>query len=485
MKIIPVSPFDYVVFGGAGDLALRKLYPSLLRREADGQLPTDARIIGASRSAKADNEFRELVKQHCEENLGDSFPADVWETFAKRLSYCKIDATTEADYKKLKTTLDQHKDRVRVFYLAMSPALFGATAENLHAVGLHKNDSRIVLEKPVGRDLPTFREIDDQVGKFFSEEQIYRIDHYLGKETVQNLTALRFSNILFANVWNADNIDHIQITAAETVGLGERAGYYDKYGAMRDMVQNHLLQLLCLVAMEPPAKFDQDSLRDEKLKVLKALRRWKPENLNDVVFGQYAKGMMVQTPVPGYTDELGKDSHTETFVALKTYIDNWRWSGVPIYLRTGKRMEVKHSEIVIQFKQVPHSIFGDDMRMAANRLVLRLQPDEGVSLELMTKDPGPGGMRLRQAGLDLSFQQEFDVDFPDAYERLLLDVVRGNSTLFMRRDEVEAAWSWIGPLLEHKENSNEAPKPYKAGSWGPKESGFLIYQEGNQWNEDL
>ena len=484
MKISPVSDFDYVVFGGTGDLALRKLYPSLLKREADGQLPAGARIIGASRAAKKDAEFITAVKENCEKHLGSAFPAKAWGTFEKRLSYCKVDATDGNDYKALKKRLDEQQ-RIRVFYLALAPSLFGATAENLHAVGLHENDSRIVLEKPVGRDLETFKEIDDQVCRFFEEKQIYRIDHYLGKETVQNLTALRFSNILFANIWNADNIDHIQITAAETVGLGARAGYYDQYGAMRDMVQNHLLQLLCLVAMEPPSKFNQDALRDEKLKVLKSLRPWNTASTAEqVVFGQYGSGQIDGKKLESYAEELGKDSRTETFVTLKTYVDNWRWSGVPFYLRTGKRMDEKMSEIVIQFKQVPHSIFGPSVKMNANRLVLRLQPNEGVSLELMIKDPGPGGMRLRDAGLDLSYSDE-DLGFPDAYERLLLDVVRGNSTLFMRRDEVEAAWTWIGPLLDYWENSVEQPKPYKAGSMGPNDSFAMMIKDGRQWDEDM
>ncbi len=486
-RIIPVDPFDYLVFGGTGDLALRKLYPSLLQREDDGQLPEKARIFGAARHETPHEDFIAMVKENCQEHLGAQFPETAWPRFAQRLTYLCLDVTKLEDFEALKTVLEQEPDAIRVYYLAMAPSLFGQTAANLHAVGLHENNARIVLEKPVGRDLETFQQIDDQVRAHFDESQIYRIDHYLGKETVQNLAALRFSNILFTHVWDADHIDHVQITVAETVGLGERAGYYDRYGAMRDMVQNHLLQLLCLVAMEPPSQLEQDMLRDEKLKVLNALRPW-PEAINgDVVFGQYEKGAIGGEEVPGYQDELGQDSRTETFVALRTFVDNWRWKGVPFYLRTGKRLASRHSEIVIQFKQVAHSVFDDTItssQMQPNRLVLRLQPDEGVSLELMTKDPGPGGMRLRQVKLDLSFQKEFNLHFPDAYERLLLDVVRGNSTLFMRRDEVEAAWRWIGPLLSHWEHSSDKPRSYAAGSWGPLDSNYMIYKDNNRWHEE-
>ena len=486
-RIIPVEPFDYLVFGGTGDLALRKLYPSLLQRDADGQLPVKARIFGAARHDSNRDSFIKQVKKHCQEYLGAQFPKAAWDLFAERLDYLRMDVTQPDDFARLKEALDQEPNAVRVYYLAMAPSLFGQTAANLHAVGLHENQARIVLEKPVGRDLETFQQIDDQVRAHFEENQIYRIDHYLGKETVQNLAALRFSNILFTHVWDADYIDHVQITVAETVGLGERAGYYDRYGAMRDMVQNHLVQLLCLVAMEPPSQLEQDMLRDEKLKVLRALRPWSNTIASDVVFGQYEKGSIGGKEVPGYLEELGEESRTETFVALRTYVDNWRWKGVPFYLRTGKRLASRHSEIVIQFKNVAHSVFDETItatQLQPNRLVLRLQPDEGVSLELMTKDPGPGGMRLREAKLDLSFQKEFNLHFPDAYERLLLDVVRGNSTLFMRRDEVEAAWHWIGPLLRYWENSSDKPRPYAAGSWGPLDSNYMIYKDNNRWHEE-
>lgn len=489
-KIIVVDPFDYVVVGGTGDLAKRKLFPALYHRELDGQLPEDARIIGVARSQLTTEAFKAQV----EEALHEFVPqADIDEaTFARflnRFSYQPNDAFTVDGYKKLKDTLDEFPDRVRVIYLATPPSLFGPVSAFLAEVGLNGPRDRLVLEKPLGHDLPSSQEINADVAKAFDEAQVYRIDHYLGKESVQNLMALRFGNVLFESIWSNAVVDHVQITVAEHIGAGDRAAYYSKSGALRDMVQNHLAQLLCLTAMEAPASMDADSVRDEKLKVLRSLRPFAADDLaQNVVRGQYTSGAIDGESVPAYATELGEPSKTETYVALKAYVDNWRWAGVPFYLRTGKRLPVRSSEIVIQFKSIPHSIFRPYTTDQAvpNRLVIRLQPDEGVSLRLMTKDPGPGGMRLRAASLDLSFKDEFELErFPDAYERLLLDVVRGNRTLFMRRDELEAAWEWVTPILNAWTASDEEPKPYQSGSWGPTAAAMLMDRDGRHWHEDM
>jgi glucose-6-phosphate 1-dehydrogenase len=383
--------------------------------------------------------------------------------------------------------LGKEPERIRVIYLAVGPDLFGPICERLGSHGLVNRETRVVIEKPLGKDLASSRKVNDTIGKVFPESRIYRIDHYLGKETVQNLMALRFANALLEPVWNAGHIDHVQITVAETVGLSGRAGYYDTSGALRDMVQNHILQLLCLTAMEPPPSIDADAVRDEKLKVLRALKPIDASNAAQVtVRGQYRAGASGGGAVPGYLEELGAStSKTETFVAIKAEIANWRWAGVPFYLRTGKRLEARESEIVVNFRPVPHSIFGAGAgAIRANQLVIRLQPDEGVKLWLMIKDPGPGGMRLQQVPLDMSFAQAFGVRNPDSYERLLTDVVRGNQTLFMRRDEVEAAWAWIDPILAAWAASPELPKPYTAGSWGPAAAVALIERDGRTWYEN-
>ncbi len=371
-----------------------------------------------------------------------------------------------------------------VFYLATGPALFAPICERLGRFGLAGGQARLVVEKPLGRDLASARAVNNEIGQVFPEDRVYRIDHYLGKEAVQNLMALRFANGLFEPLWNAAHIDHVQITVAESLGVEGRAGYYDTAGALRDMVQNHILQLLCLVAMEPPAQLDADAVRDEKLKVLRALKPLGDAlSASNVVRGQYRAGASAGGAVPGYLQELDAPaSNTETFVAMKAEIENWRWAGVPFYLRTGKRLAERVSEIVVTLRPVPHSVFDASAGpIMANRLVIRLQPDEGVQLWLMVKDPGPGGMRLRNLPLDMSFASAFGARNPDAYERLVLDVVRGNQTLFMRRDEVEAAWSWIEPLLDAWGQSADAPKPYTAGTWGPSAAIALIERDGRTW----
>jgi len=487
-RIIPVQPFDYVVFGATGDLTTRKLIPALYYRFHDGQFDERSRIIGVSRAAMSDADFqavaREAVELHVPET--DRDPASL-ERFLSCFSYVAADVTRSGEDSSLSGSLRDDPEIVRAFYLAVSPALFAPICVFIADKGYWRPDARVVLEKPLGRDLDSSMEINDAVSRVFAEDQIYRIDHYLGKETVQNLLALRFGNILFEPIWDAAHIDHIQITVAEDVGAGTR-GYYDDSGALRDMVQNHLMQLLCLVAMEPPASDDANALRDEKLKVLRSLKPIRGEAVQRcTVRGQYRGGATNGASVPGYQDELPPErrgSRTETFVAIKAEVENWRWAGVPFYLRTGKRMASRVSEIVIQFRDIPHSIFDHaEGAPKPNRLVIRLQPDEGVKLFLMIKDPGPGGLRLREVALNLSFAEAFQERTPEAYERLLLDVVRGNQTLFMRRDELEQAWLWIDPIREAWDNASDAPQPYTAGTWGPTGSVALIERDGRTWNE--
>lgn len=485
-QIIPVDPFDFIIFGGTGDLAERKLLPALYHRQRDHQFSEPTRIIGASRTKMSDAEFRDFARKALSEHVR---PADIdaaeLEKFIGRLSYVAVDAKTGEGFSKLKKAVGDSK-AIRAFYLAVAPALFGDISARLKEHDMVTPNSRIVVEKPIGRDLASARALNDLIGDDFDEHQIFRIDHYLGKETVQNLMALRFANALYEPLWNSAHIDHVQITVAETVGLEDRVTYYDKAGALRDMVQNHILQLLCLVAMEAPGSMEADAVRDEKLKVLHSLKKINGlEAPKSTVRGQYRAGASSGGPVKGYIEELANgDSNTETFVAIKAEIANWRWAGVPFYLRTGKRLATRVSEIVIEFKPIPHSIFSENAgRIEANQLVIRLQPDEGVKQWIMIKDPGPGGMRLRQIPLDMSFAESFHERNPDAYERLIMDVIRGNQTLFMRRDEVEAAWKWIDPILNAWSESRQEAQGYTAGTWGPSSSIALIERDGRTWHE--
>ncbi len=485
-RVIAVEPFDLVVFGATGDLAVRKLIPALYHRFADGQIPGSARVIGASRRALTNEAFRDMARDALETHVpAGQRDATSVAAFVARLSYVAIDAQGETGWPELVAALGPQVN-IRVFYLATGPDLFGPICEQLAAHGL-ASEARVVVEKPIGKSLESARAVNDAIGAAFPEERVYRIDHYLGKETVQNLMALRFANALFEPLWNSAHIDHVQITVAETLGVEGRAGYYDTAGALRDMVQNHILQLVCLVAMEPPTNLSADAVRDEKLKVLKSLVPLTDGSaLEHSVRGQYRAGASAGGPVRGYLEELGNAaSHTETFVALRADIANWRWAGVPFYLRTGKRLANRVSEIVVAFRPIPHSVFDASAGpIVANRLVIRLQPDEGVKLWLMIKDPGPGGMRLQHVPLDMSFATVFGVRNPDAYERLLMDVVRGNQTLFMRRDEVEAAWSWVGPILDAWTESREAPRQYTAGTWGPSAAIALIERDRRTWHEE-
>ena len=483
-QFIPVTPFDLVVFGAAGDLSLRKLIPSLFHRWRDQQIPSESKIIGVSRTAMSSDEFRTLaVESFCKFHPKEVIDDSEWARFSELLHYCELDAVNDnADWSGLKALLDGAGEKQRVYYLALPPALYGKVSANIVGAGLKSADTHIVLEKPIGKDLASACEINEAVGAVFDEKSIFRIDHYLGKETVQNLIVLRFMNSLFEPVWNSNAIDHVEITVAESIGVGGRAGYYDTAGALRDMVQNHLLQLLCLVAMEPPLDLEPDTVRDEKIKVLRALRPITPKNVRDAtVRGQYGKGASDGEAVPGYLDELGKQSNTETFVAIKANIDNWRWKGVPFYLRTGKRMAERYSEIIIQFKEVAHALIKDGGALQPTRMVIRLQPDEGVKLLLVTKDPGPGGMRLRYVPLNLSYAEHFEARYPDAYERLLMAVVRGDLALFMRRDEVESAWQWVDGVLEAWKVDETPAHTYAAGTDGPAQAAMMLDRDGREW----
>ncbi len=487
-RVISVAPFDYVVFGGTGDLSRRKLLPALYHRFRDGQIVAGSRIIAVSRRAMSDDEYRAFTREALEKFLPeeerDGSTADA---FLGMLFYVSADAAADTGWDNLVEVLRGSEDKVRAFYLAVGPDLIDGICAAIGRHDLVTPLTRVVIEKPVGKDLASAVRVNEAVGAVFAEEQVFRIDHYLGKETVQNLMVLRFGNVLYEPLWNSALIDHVQITVAETLGAESRGGYYDTAGALRDMLQNHMLQLLCLVAMEPPDSLDANAVRDEKLKILKALKPISPHNIDAVtVRGQYRAGIADGGAALGYPEEIGVGkSSTETFVALKAEISTWRWAGVPFYLRTGKRLPARMSEIVIAFKHVPHSIFPMDAgALHANRLVLRLQPDEGVKQWIMIKDPGPGGMRMRHVPLDMSFASAFNVRNPDAYERLLLDVIRGNQTLFMRRDEVEAAWRWVDPIREAWERSGMPPKPYVAGSWGPSAAIALIERDGRTWHED-
>jgi len=482
-----IQPFDMVLFGGTGDLVMRKLLPALYHQHQDGNLPESGRVLCLGRSQPDQENYLQSALTHARKYLGEAFNDKDWASFAARVRYLKLDAQDKAAYASLASVLNERPEHVRVFYLATAPNLFAGICENLASVGLNKGVSRVVLEKPLGHDLASSQVINAQVGKYFKEAQIYRIDHYLGKEAVQNLMALRFGNTLFEPLWRREWIRDVQITVTEQVGVEGRGDFYDKAGALRDMVQNHLLQVLCIIAMEPPASTDPDAVRDEKLKTLRALRRFGPNEVaTKTVRGQYKAGALAGGPVIGYLDEPGiaPNSTTQTFVAIKAEIDTWRWAGVPFYLRTGKRMQERLAEIVINFRPVPHSIFGLPAGgQSANRLVIQLQPEESVRLYLLAKQPGDQ-MRLRSVHLDLDFDEFFKARRPDAYERLLTDVIRGRLTLFMRRDELEEAWKWVEPILHVWEASDEPPKSYTAGTWGPAASSALLSRDGFCWHEE-
>ena len=479
--------FDMVLFGGTGDLVMRKLLPALYQAHKAGLLHQDGRIIALGRKDLGRDGYLAQVQEKARSHIEPGFDPAVWAAFLERIDFHKLEAAAPDDYASLAQRLGPDGERVTVCYLATTPDLFTTICGQLAAVGLNRPSVRVVLEKPLGHDLDSSASINDAVARYFAEDQTYRIDHYLGKESVQNLMAIRFGNALFEPLWRHEWVDNVQITIAEDIGVEGRGEFYDKTGALRDMVQNHLLQLLCIVAMEPPATLEANAIRDEKLKALKALKPFSAEDVAlKTVRGQYKAGAVGGRPVPGFHDEanIPADSRTETFVALRAEIANWRWAGVPFFLRTGKRMQERLAEIVINFRGVPHSLFENPVgQHTANRLVIRLQPEESIRLYFLAKEPGDA-MRLQSTHLDLDFQSMYKVRRADAYERLLLDVIRGRLALFMRRDELVEAWRWVEPIIENWEHSTVPPKSYTAGTWGPAASTGLLSRAGAAWNEE-
>jgi glucose-6-phosphate 1-dehydrogenase len=474
-----------VIFGATGDLAQKMLFPSLYFLDLDGFLPTDLIVVGTARADLSDADFAAQTRTQVMARAEGYFSEEVWTRFARRIQYCAGDAQKAETYKQI---ADRLRDRGEiVFYLSTSPVFYATIARNLKDVGLAHEKARIAVEKPLGHDLDSCLKIEAALAEAFTENRIFRVDHYLGKETVQNLLALRFANTLFEPLWNKDSIEHVQITVAETIGVEGRWSYYDSYGALRDIVQNHLLQLLCLVAMEPPASLEPDSVRNEKVKVLRSLRPIRGDEVEQLtVRGQYTKGFSAEGALAGYTEETGgKPSDTETFVALCAHIENWRWAGVPFYLRTGKRMASRSTEIVVQFRAVPHSIF-PRQGLQANRLTIRLQPEEEISLLLMNKTPSLelGGMELKPLSLNLSLIDAFKKTRRRiAYERLLLGALAGSQILFVRRDETETAWSWIDAIADGWKERGMKPAPYPAGTWGPPASYKLTERNGDSWSD--
>jgi len=484
----PVSAFDLVIFGGTGDLAARKLIPAMYHRHCAGQLPEQGRIIALGRKDLSNDGYIDAIFDKSRSLITEEYFDDgQWQAFSKRIEYLQLDAASDADFDRLSEHLQDAAERTRIFYLSTSPDLFAGICSRLSQSGLALANSRVVLEKPLGRDLKSADEINACVESVFGEDQIYRIDHYLGKEAVQNLMALRFGNSIFEPLWSHGKIRDVQITLAEKLGVEGRGEFYDSTGTLRDMVQNHLMQLLCIVAMEPPISMDADNVRDEKLKVIRSLEPFTPESvITDAVRGQYHAGAVDGSEVAGYCEEPGidADSRTETFIALKARINNWRWAGVPFYLRTGKRMHEYVSEVVINFYALPHEIYpASDGANGANRLYIRLQPNEAVELHLMAKQAGvQNTLKSVKLDLDLAGQNERHLD---AYERLLMDVVRGNQTLFVRRDELNAAWRWVEPMMNTWAALDKAPEAYEAGTSGPDAARNLITRDGRAWIEDL
>jgi glucose-6-phosphate 1-dehydrogenase len=481
--------FDLVLFGGTGDLAWRKLMPALFQAFRHGTLPEGGRIIGVGRDDLSADQYRALIRSRFDQVDLDKRPSmEEFTRFAALLDFVRMDLSQTADYARLAQTLNQHQTDTVVMYVATAPSLFTTVCEQLAAAGLNTAKTRVVLEKPLGHDLASNRAINDTVRRVFGEKQVFRIDHYLGKPAVQNLFALRFGNALFEPLWRREHIANIQITIAEELGVEKRGAFYETTGALRDMVQNHALQLLCAIGMEPPINSHADAIRDEKLKVLRSLKPWTAETLSqDVIRGQYAAGKMAGTPVAAYRDELGVNpaSHTETFVALRTEISNWRWAGVPFYIRTGKRLAGRDARIVVNFRPTPHAIFNSQLGMA-NRLVINLQPKDGLELHLLAQgqDNRRNASSLAPVQLDLDFDKRFGSGRVGAYERLLLDVIDGRLNLFVRSDEQEEAWRWVEPILNYWKNDSQGPRPYVAGTWGPSASSAMIARDGFCWAEE-
>lgn len=494
--IVKPASFDLILFGGTGDLAWRKLMPALFQAFRHGSLPDGGRIIGVARDKLTDEQYRSLIETRFREVDGPKQPnAEEFARFAALLHYVRMDLSQPEDYQALASTLAERDAATVVMYVATAPALFTTVVEQLAAAGLNTPRTRVVLEKPLGHDLASNRAINAAVGRAFGERQIFRIDHYLGKPAVQNLFALRFGNALFEPLWRRENIANIQITIAEDLGVEKRGQFYDSTGALRDMVQNHALQLLCAIAMEPPINAHADAIRDEKLKVLRSLKAWTPETLTQhVIRGQYSAGSRHGKAVPGYLDEAGvpADSDTETYVALRTEIENWRWAGVPFYIRTGKRLAAREAHITVNFRPTPHPIFKAPIG-AANKLVINLQPRDGLELHLLaegrtqrnaTASSTGATQTLAPVQLDLDFDKRFGNERVGAYERLLLDVIDGRLNLFVRSDEQEEAWQWVQPILEHWQAGQMPPRPYAAGTWGPSAASAMIARDGHCWSEE-
>ncbi len=490
------EPCSIVIFGASGDLTSRKLIPALYHLFKDNQIPAACRVIGFARREKTDESWRQELRAALDQ-FSRTKPVDekVWSEFSKNIFYCQGDITEAPAYKKLEEKLSSFGQAPLrenlLFYLATQPSQFGQVAQQLHDAGLlHKNGNgwqRIVVEKPFGHDLASARGLNQELTRFANEQQVFRIDHYLGKETVQNILMFRFSNSIFERLWNRDSIDHVQITVSEKLGVGGRGGYYEEAGALRDMVQNHMLQVLALVSMEPPVSLEAESIRDEKVKLLKSIRPLDPTDVSkQVVRGQYFAGVVDAEQRPGYRQEekVKKDSNVETYVALKLFIDNWRWSGVPFYLRTGKNLPSSASEVRIQFRPTPHVLFAAACgELDQNAIALRLQPNEGIYLRFNGKVPGTT-LGVRPVRMNFSYDSEFGAYTPEAYERLLLEAMVGDATLFIRRDEVETAWcivdsirkGWEGKALSNREF-------YAAGTWGPVAADDLLAQSGHVWHE--
>ena len=479
------TALELLIFGGSGDLSVRKLLPALYMAHLHSRLPSETRIIGLGRQNWTLEQYQAFLRKQAAPFVDTAdFQSNIWDEFMGRVGYCTIDATMGSDYARLAEMLRPGVQRV--YYLATAPSLFGAICTHLGQTGLIGPRDRVVLEKPLGLNLSSARQTNAAVAQYFDETQTYRIDHYLGKETVQNLMVLRFGNAIFEPLWRAPNIQSIQVSVAETVGVGTRAGFYDGTGALRDMLQNHLLQLLCIVAMEPPISLLADDIRDEKLKVLRSLRRFDLTRVQrDTVRGQYGPGVSDGASVRGYLqeDQVPPDSTTETFVALRAHIDNARWANVPFFLRTGKRMQTQRSEIIVQFAEQPYSIFGREPTHRPNRLIISLQPQESIHLGMMVKEPG-SGMRMHPVELGLDLQGASVKRRADAYERLLIDVIKGRLTHFMRRDELEAAWAWVDPILQGWAELQDPPRVYPAGSWGPAASSALMARNNLTWPEE-
>ncbi len=481
--------FDLVLFGGTGDLAWRKLMPALFQAFRHGTLPAGGRIIGIGRDDLSAEQYRARIGTRFDQvDLAKRPSTQEFTRFAALLEYVRMDLSRPDDYTRLAATLRERQTDTVVMYVATAPSLFTTVCEQLACAGLNTAQTRVVLEKPLGHDLASNRAINETVGRVFSEKQVFRIDHYLGKPAVQNLFALRFGNALFEPLWRREHIANIQITIAEELGVEKRGAFYETTGALRDMVQNHALQLLCAIAMEPPINSHADAIRDEKLKVLRSLKPWTPEALaQDVIRGQYAAGSIAGAAVPAYREESGVDphSHTETFVALRTEISNWRWAGVPFYIRTGKRLAGRDARIVINFRPTPHAIFNSQMDVS-NRLIINLQPRDGLELHLLAQGQSNrrNSQTLAPVQLDLDFDKRFGSERVGAYERLLLDVIDGRLNLFVRSDEQEEAWHWVEPIIEHWKNDAQGPRLYAAGTWGPSAASAMIARDGFCWAEE-